>query len=279
MRKLIILFGLLSCGLYAQDNVFLSPIRIPTGASVPSDCTFGDVFFKSGVTAGANIFGCTTTGTPGTWTLQGTAGSGSVTSIATTSPITGGTITTTGTIACATCVTSAASLTSNSVLIGGGSQASSSISPSTTTTNALFATAGAPAFRNFATTDLPAASRVRGIPFSYGDPALANPIAAGATTTDYITVPYGCTLDAWNLLVDAGTVTVKFWKVATGTAIPTSGSSINTSGVSISTGTAIHSTTMSDFTATTVTANDIMAMNVTAASGVRFVRGVLGCTQ
>ncbi len=51
-------------------------------------------------------------------------GSGTVTSIATTSPITGGTITTTGTIACATCVTSAAALTSNLPVFGAGSQAS-----------------------------------------------------------------------------------------------------------------------------------------------------------
>lgn len=40
----------------------------------------------------------------GSWSIP--AGSGTVTSIATTSPITGGTITSTGTIACATCVTS-----------------------------------------------------------------------------------------------------------------------------------------------------------------------------
>jgi len=52
-------------------------------------------------------------------------GSGTVTSIATTSPITGGTITTTGTIGCATCVTSAAALTSNLPVIGGGGQATS----------------------------------------------------------------------------------------------------------------------------------------------------------
>ncbi len=50
-----------------------------------------------------------------------------VTSVATTSPITGGTITSTGTIACATCVTSAASLTNKGVMIGGGGQASSTI--------------------------------------------------------------------------------------------------------------------------------------------------------
>jgi hypothetical protein len=51
----------------------------------------------------------------------GTSGVG-VTSIATTGPITGGTITSTGTIACATCVTSAASLTANGIVIGAGSQ-------------------------------------------------------------------------------------------------------------------------------------------------------------
>lgn len=82
-------------------------------------------------------------------------GGGTVTSIATTSPITGGTITGSGTIACATCVTSASALTQYGVVIGGGLQASSTISADTTTTHALFATATAPAFRAIAITDLP----------------------------------------------------------------------------------------------------------------------------
>lgn len=86
---------------------------------------------------------------------SGSGGSGTVTSIATTSPITGGTITTSGTIACPTCVTSAAALTANAVVIGGGGQASSTISADTTTTHALFATAGAPAFRAITATDIP----------------------------------------------------------------------------------------------------------------------------
>lgn len=87
--------------------------------------------------------------------LSGGGGSGTVTSVATTSPLSGGTITTTGTLSCPTCVTSAAALTSNAVIIGGGGQASSAISADTTTTHALFATAGAPAFRALATGDLP----------------------------------------------------------------------------------------------------------------------------
>ncbi len=63
------------------------------------------------------------------WDMQGQIGNapatGTVTSIATTSPITGGTITTTGTIACATCVTSAASLANGGIVLGtAGTQAS-----------------------------------------------------------------------------------------------------------------------------------------------------------
>lgn len=80
----------------------------------------------------------TTTGTSGAATLTGGVlnipqySGGGVTSIATTSPITGGTITTTGTIACATCVTSAASLTSTAIMTGAGSQGSQT--PDTTAT-------------------------------------------------------------------------------------------------------------------------------------------------
>lgn len=131
---------------------------------------------------------------------------------------------------------------------------------------------------SIAQADLPATTRNRGISFSIGDPA-GSALSVASTTTAYVTVPFACTISAYNLLVDSGTITVKFWKVATGTAIPTSGNSISTSGVGISSGTAIHSTTVSDFTSTTVSANDIMAMNVTAASGPKYVSGVLQCDQ
>jgi hypothetical protein len=117
-----------------------------------------------------------------------------------------------------------------------------------------------------------------GLSFSIGDPS-GSALTAGSTTTDYLTIPFACTINAYNLLIDGGTITVKFWKIATGTAIPTSSNSINTSGVGISTGTAIHSTTLSDFTTTTVTANDIMAMSVTVTATAKFVNGVLSCQE
>ena len=125
---------------------------------------------------------------------------------------------------------------------------------------------------------IPSSIRTRGLVFSYGDPG-GSAITAGSTATDYMTVPFACTISAYNILVDAGTVTIKFWKVATGTAIPTSGNSISTSGVSISSGTAIHSTTVTDFTTTAVSANDIIAMNVSTVATAKFVSATLECDQ
>ncbi len=59
----------------------------------------------------------------GTWTEATGGGMGTVTSVATTSPIGGGTITGAGTITCTTCTTNAAALTADLPVIGAGSQA------------------------------------------------------------------------------------------------------------------------------------------------------------
>lgn len=69
-------------------------------------------------------------------------GTGTVNSVATSSPLTGGPITTTGTVSCATCVTSAAALTANRLVIGGGSQATAVMS-SAGTSGQLLTSAGA----------------------------------------------------------------------------------------------------------------------------------------
>lgn len=54
----------------------------------------------------------------------GSGSGGTVTNILTSAPLSGGPITSTGTISCPTCVTSASSLTANALMIGAGSQAS-----------------------------------------------------------------------------------------------------------------------------------------------------------
>lgn len=101
--------------------------------------------------------------------------------------------------------------------------------------------------------------------------------ALTAGKTVYTTMPAGGTLQAWNIVADTGTATIKLWRKATGTAIPTVSDSISTSGVSLTSGTAIHSTTLTDFTSTTFAANDIIGVNLTAVSSATYVNVVFQC--
>lgn len=81
------------------------------------------------------------------------------------------------------------------------------------------------------------------------------------------TCPYSGTITGYSISADTGTCTLKTWKKANGTAIPTIADVISTSGVSLATGTHIRSSTVSDFTTTTVTAGDMFMAQVTATSG------------
>lgn len=82
-------------------------------------------------------------------------------------------------------------------------------------------------------------------------------IGAGYTLTAYSISATGAT----------GTITVKIWRKAYSTAIPTSANSINTSGVSLTTGTSVYSTTLTDFTDTTFAAQDQFRCAITAVDG------------
>ncbi len=106
--------------------------------------------------------------------------------------------------------------------------------------------------------------------------------AAGVVTgklAGYWTCPFAGTISAWNLTVDAGTITIKIWKIATGTAHPTSADSINTSGIALSAGTHLHSTDLSDFTTTAVAAGDTFVCEITAVSGVSDFGGSIEITK
>jgi hypothetical protein len=50
---------------FAQDRQ-----NIPSGASLPANCTVGDIFMKTGTTPG--LYSCLTTDT---WTISGSGGS------------------------------------------------------------------------------------------------------------------------------------------------------------------------------------------------------------
>lgn len=137
-------------------------------------------------------------------------------------------------------------------------------------------TAGQTLVSNGSSADPTFQSIPRGISFTFGDPTGS---ALTTSQVSYVTVPFACTIAGYNIVVDAGTITIKTWKVATGTAIPTSGNSISTSGVSISSGTAIHSTTVTDFTSTAVAQNDIVAAAITAVGTAKFANFTLQCNQ
>lgn len=114
-------------------------------------------------------------------------------------------------------------------------------------------------------------TRVVGYTFDGGGSGLAT-----QTSVPFV-IPFGCALQSWNISVDAGTATVKVWKKANGTAIPTGADSINTSGVAISSGTSVHSTTLTDFTTTTFTANDIFIIDLSAVATATKVGFTMGC--
>lgn len=96
--------------------------------------------------------------------------------------------------------------------------------------------------------------------------------ATGTPTTgqqgSYVVFPVAGTITGYKIVTNAGTCTVKTWKIASGTSAPTIANVISTSGVSLSSGTAIISSTTTDFTSTAVSANDIFAFDLTAVSGV-----------
>jgi filamentous hemagglutinin len=116
---------------------------------------------------------------------------------------------------------------------------------------------------------LVAGTTILSLSFQEGAPSSGTAITTGPIA--YLNIPKACTLTSWDINVDAGTATVQTWKVATGTANPTVANTISTSGVAIATGTAIHSTTLTDFTTTTFAAHDIVAANLGTVSGADYI--------
>jgi hypothetical protein len=51
-----------------------APVKTGTLAARPAGCTRGEMYFATDVAAGQNLYLCTATGTPGTWTAQGGSG-------------------------------------------------------------------------------------------------------------------------------------------------------------------------------------------------------------
>lgn len=110
--------------------LFLLALPVALYAQNPNPCQQIRNQAKSGQVLSAAANGATP---PCQWVTGGGGGSGTVTNIATTSPISGGPITTTGTISCPTCVVGPASVTSGHIATFNG------------TTGKLIQDGGAPA--------------------------------------------------------------------------------------------------------------------------------------
>ncbi len=123
-----------------------------------------------------------------------------------------------------------------------------------------------------------AASSVTGIAGGFSVMFLGANAAAGVT--EYLTIPYGCTINNWVITGDS-TATIKLWRVADGgTAIPTVANTISTSGFQLTTGTRIHSTNISDLSSTAISAYDTFGVNLFAYGGsTGHIEFTLGCTR
>lgn len=129
----------------------------------------------------------------------------------------------------------------------------------------------------------PPGTRVRGWGHQFGDRNSTTTMTADQLAPT-VRVAYACTITAFSICASGsagaapGTVTFKFLKVASGTAQPTAANSINTSGVSLTTGTCVRSTTLSDFTTTAVTANDLVSATQTAVGTAVYASAQIECT-
>lgn len=177
-----------------------------------------------------------------------------------------------------TTIASSAALTQYALVIGGGAGATPAVvSGLGTTTQVLHGNASAaPAFSALVASDLPASSKVRSFGTTFGDTA-GSVLTSGSVV--YFTIPYSCTISAWNATVDAGTVTFDIWKIATGTAVPTVANTITASALpAISTGTALHSTTLTSWT-TSVSANDIVGIKLQTVATAKYAELDVECDQ
>ena len=138
-----------------------------------------------------------------------------------------------------------------------------------------------PSFSNISGTataaQIPSNVKVRTFGASFISSDGVTALTAGATA--YFTIPYTCTISAWNIAVNAGTATVDIWKIATGTAIPTGANTITASATpAIAANTAVRSTTLTGWT-TSVAANDIVGINLEVVATATQVNLTVECNQ
>ena len=132
-----------------------------------------------------------------------------------------------------------------------------------------------PSAQSSGTVTIPTNLRKRGFQIAFGG------TDAVVGSVIYVTMPYSCTAAGYVLSADpAGTATIKLWKTADGSAVPTSANSISSNGFSLSTGSRIHSSDLADLSTTGWAAYDTTAVYLSAVSGnPNHVSLMLECNQ
>lgn len=117
-------------------------------------------------------------------------------------------------------------------------------------------------------------------PHSFGASFDGGGSALTVAKTAYFTIPFGCSVAAWNIVVDTGTATVDIWRVASGTAIPVAGDKITGAGAgrpAIAANTAIRSTNLTGWLSTVLVKDDILGINLQAVATATYLNFVVEC--
>lgn len=104
------------------------------------------------------------------------------------------------------------------------------------------------------------------------------PLTVG--TKAYTRVPFACTVTGWSVIVDTGTATVDVWRQATAaTDLPAVGDEIaGTDHPTIAANNVVKAA-VGAWTSTAIAADDVIAFNIDAASGVTWLQVVIECTK
>lgn len=101
------------------------------------------------------------------------------------------------------------------------------------------------------------------------------------STVSYKRVAAACTIVGWSIIAvgSSPTTTIDIWRVASGTALPAVGNTIMGTKPALSSGNAVKSTTLTGWSPTALSADDILGFNVDAVANATWMEFALYCQR